>query len=55
MKAKNVNAKFLGLQILDEAINTRWKILPSEQKEGIRGIMIQLVLQQAETLENPNP
>lgn len=42
------HAKFLALQILDEAVNTKWKILPPEQRTGIRGCIIGLVLQMAE-------
>ena len=29
-KSKSPHSKFLALQILDEAVNTRWKILPRE-------------------------
>jgi len=46
--SKDPHAKFLALQILDEAINTRWKILPEEQKQGIKGVIIHLVNQMVE-------
>lgn len=47
-KSQSPHSKFLALQILDEAVNTRWKVLPDEQKLGIRSCIIQLVLSMAE-------
>ncbi|KAG7366981.1 Importin-beta N-terminal domain containing protein [Nitzschia inconspicua] len=35
-KSQNPQARFFGLQILDDAIKSRWKILPPEQKTGSR-------------------
>lgn len=48
MNCPNPHGKFLALQILDEAINTRWQILPDNQKTGIRSCIIKLVLEQSE-------
>lgn len=39
-QAQNAQARFFGLQVLDNAIQTRWKILPSEQREGIRNYVV---------------
>ncbi|KAK3372842.1 CRM1 C terminal-domain-containing protein [Lasiosphaeria ovina] len=37
--------KFLGLQVLDNVIMTRWKVLPREQCQGIRNFVVQYILQ----------
>lgn len=31
-KSQNAHGKFLALSILDEAVNTRWKVLPDQHK-----------------------
>ena len=38
--SKNPQAKFIGLSILDKLINTKWKLLPSEQRIGIRNFIV---------------
>ena len=42
--SKNDATKFFGLQVLGDAISTRWKVLPAEQREGIRNYVVGLVL-----------
>jgi len=39
-KAQNPSARFFGLQILDDAIKTRWKVLPTDQREGIKSYVV---------------
>jgi len=39
-KASNPHARFFGLQVLDDAIRTRWKILPADQKDGIKNYVV---------------
>mmetsp|Transcript_64401 Transcript_64401/g.185088 ORF Transcript_64401/g.185088 Transcript_64401/m.185088 type:complete len:1085 (+) Transcript_64401:209-3463(+) len=39
-QSQNPNSRFFGLQVLDDAIKTRWKILPAEQKEGIKNFVV---------------
>ncbi|KAG7337714.1 CRM1 C terminal-domain containing protein [Nitzschia inconspicua] len=39
-KSQNPQARFFGLQILDDAIKSRWKILPPEQKDGIKNYVV---------------
>ena len=39
-QATNPQARFFGMQVLDDAIKTRWKILPAEQKEGIKNYVV---------------
>ena len=41
----DMSTKFFALQILDDAIKTRWRILPDDQKSGIRNTLVQMVLQ----------
>lgn len=38
--SNNLATKFFGLQVLGDAISTRWRIIPSEQREGIRNYII---------------
>ncbi|KAK4190150.1 CRM1 C terminal-domain-containing protein [Podospora australis] len=44
-KANYEQTKFLGLQVLDNVIMTRWKVLPREQCQGIRNFVVQYILQ----------
>ncbi|KAH0544667.1 Exportin-1 [Glutinoglossum americanum] len=47
--------KYLGLQVLDTVIMTRWKILPREQCQGIRNFVVNFIIQSSsseETLRN---
>ena len=39
-KATNPNARFFGIQVLDDAIKSRWNILPADQKEGIKNYVV---------------
>lgn len=36
--------KYFGLQILEQLIQTRWKALPREQCEGIKGYIVNMIL-----------
>jgi hypothetical protein len=40
-----LETKYFGLQILDHLIQTRWKALPREQCEGIKGYIVNLILE----------
>lgn len=44
-KATYPQTKYLGLQVLDNVIMTRWKVLPREQCQGIRNFVVQYILQ----------
>lgn len=37
--------KYLGLQVLDNVIMTRWKVLPKEQCQGIRNFVVSFIIQ----------
>ncbi|PYI33784.1 nuclear transport receptor [Aspergillus indologenus CBS 114.80] len=43
--------KYLALQVLDDVIMTRWKVLPREQCLGIRNFIVQFILDNSETEE----
>jgi exportin-1 len=42
--AKQDASKFFGLQVLGEAVNTRWKIIPSDQRLGIRNYIVSKII-----------
>jgi len=44
-RATYEQTKFLGLQVLDNVITTRWKVLPRDQCQGIRNFVVQYILQ----------
>ncbi|KAI1613332.1 exportin-1 [Exophiala viscosa] len=44
--------KYLGLQVLDDVVNTRWKVLPREQCLGIRNFVVNQILAASETEES---
>lgn len=43
-QAQSPTSRFFGLSILQDTINTRWKILPEDQKEGIKGYVVTKVI-----------
>ncbi|KAL3821906.1 hypothetical protein ACHAXA_008440 [Cyclostephanos tholiformis] len=53
-RAQNPQSRFFGLQVLDDAIRTRWRVLPTEQREGIKNYVVGKVIQVSsdETLAN---
>lgn len=44
--------KYLGLQVLDNVIMTRWKILPKEQCLGIRNFVVNFIIETSNTEES---
>ncbi|CAK5072993.1 unnamed protein product [Meloidogyne enterolobii] len=40
-----LETKYFGLQILEQLIKTRWKALPREQCEGIKGYIVNMILE----------
>lgn len=52
---QNQQTKYYALQILEQVIKTRWKILPRNQCEGIKKYIVGLIIKtssDSETLEN---
>ncbi|KXT02633.1 hypothetical protein AC578_1160 [Pseudocercospora eumusae] len=50
-KAQYPQTKYLGLQVLDNVIMTRWKVLPRDQCMGIRNFVVNIIIQQSSTQE----
>ncbi|KAG2170012.1 hypothetical protein D6C84_10065 [Aureobasidium pullulans] len=50
--AQYPQTKFLGLQVLDNVIMTRWKVLPREQCQGIRNFVVQFIIQMSSSDES---
>ncbi|KAJ0397591.1 hypothetical protein P43SY_001661 [Pythium insidiosum] len=44
-QSNNPSTKFYGLSILEDAIRYRWKVLPKDQREGIKGYIVGKLLQ----------
>jgi exportin-1 len=44
-KSTSPLTKFFGLQVLEDAIKYRWKVLPKDQREGIKGYIVGKLLQ----------
>lgn len=49
--SKQLATKFFGLQVLSETINTRWKVLPLDQREGIRNYIVGKIISVSSTDE----
>ena len=43
-KSQVQEAKLLALRILEDAVKTKWKPLPKEQKEGIKSFIVGLII-----------
>ncbi|KAF2461640.1 CRM1 C terminal-domain-containing protein [Lineolata rhizophorae] len=44
-EAQYEQTKYLGLQVLDNVIMTRWKVLPRDQCQGIRNFVVNFIIQ----------
>lgn len=42
--SKNVETKYFALQILEQLVQTRWRSLPRDQCEGIKGYIVSKIL-----------
>lgn len=42
--SNNPQTKFIGLTILDKLITTKWKLLPEEQRVGIRNFVVGMII-----------
>ncbi|CAK4010226.1 probable nuclear transport receptor CRM1 MSN5 (importin beta superfamily) [Lecanosticta acicola] len=51
-EAQYPQTKYLGLQVLDNVIMTRWKVLPRDQCHGIRNFVVNFIIEQSSTEEN---
>ncbi|KAJ4470240.1 CRM1 C terminal-domain-containing protein [Lentinula aciculospora] len=46
-KSSYPQTKFIGLQILEKLISTRWKSLPDSQRQGVRNFLITITIEVA--------
>ncbi|KAI0050022.1 hypothetical protein FA95DRAFT_703225 [Auriscalpium vulgare] len=44
VQSSNSQTKYIGLQILQKLINTRWKTLPTEQRHGVRNFVVSTIV-----------
>jgi exportin-1 len=51
-QSKEIATKFYGLQVLSETINTKWKIIPQDQREGVRNYVVGKILSFSSTDES---
>src|ERR1700761_23713 len=51
-EASYVPTKYLGLQVLDDVVNTRWKVLPRDQCLGIRNFVVSQILEASQSEES---
>ncbi|KKY28632.1 putative exportin [Phaeomoniella chlamydospora] len=51
-EATYIPTKYLGLQVLDDVISTRWKVLPRDQCQGIRNFVVSLILDASKSEES---
>ena len=42
--SQNSQTKYIGLSILDKLIQTKWKLLPDEQRKGIRNFTVNMII-----------
>jgi exportin-1 len=40
----SLHSRYFALQVLTAAIRTRWKVMPEEQREGVKGYVVGKVI-----------
>ncbi|OZJ05121.1 Exportin-1 [Bifiguratus adelaidae] len=43
-RSENLQTKYIALQVLEKLVQTRWKILPMEQRQGIRNYIVSVII-----------
>lgn len=43
-RSSNTQTKYIALQIMDKLIKARWKVLPEEQRSGIRNFIVGVIV-----------
>ncbi|KAI4191214.1 MAG: hypothetical protein L6R41_000261 [Letrouitia leprolyta] len=51
-EASYPQTKYIGLQVLDNVIMTRWKVLPRDQCQGIRNFVVGFIIQSSSSEES---
>ena len=49
--SKQDSSKFFALQVLSDVINFRWKVIPADQREGIRNYIVGKIISVTSTAE----
>ncbi|SGY39697.1 BQ5605_C003g02266 [Microbotryum silenes-dioicae] len=47
-RSASAQTKYIALQIMDRLIKTRWKILPDDQRSGIRNFIVGIIVKSSE-------
>ncbi|GAA6063912.1 hypothetical protein JCM10212_003018 [Sporobolomyces blumeae] len=47
-RSNNTQTKYVALQIMDKLIKTRWKVLPEDQRTGIRNFVVGVIVKNSE-------
>ncbi|GAA5877818.1 hypothetical protein JCM16303_000249 [Sporobolomyces ruberrimus] len=47
-RSGNMQTKYVALQVMDKLIKTRWKVLPDEQRTGIRNFVVGVIVKSSE-------
>ncbi|CEQ43154.1 SPOSA6832_05061, partial [Sporobolomyces salmonicolor] len=47
-RSSNAQTKYIALQIMDKLIKQRWKVLPEEQRSGIRNFIVAVIVKSSE-------
>lgn len=50
-QSNNPNTKVLALNILESVVKTRWRVLPAEQREGIKKFIVDKIIQMSQSAE----
>lgn len=40
----SMQSKYFALQVLEAAIKTKWRALPAEQRDGVKGFIARLII-----------
>lgn len=51
-RSGNYQTKYLALSVLDKLVQTRWKVLPQEQRQGIRNFIVAVIIQSSSDEES---
>jgi exportin-1 len=43
-QSQNLNSKYLALQVLEQVVQYKWKILPAPEREGVKNFVIITVI-----------
>eukprot|EP00039_Didymoeca_costata_P002026 m.57045 g.57045 ORF g.57045 m.57045 type:complete len:1070 (+) comp11077_c0_seq2:252-3461(+) len=50
--AQDNRTKYFALQVLDEAVNQKWNVLPMEQREGMKAFIVEAAIEMSQSFES---